>query len=65
LKYFILIQHLHYHYDLDSGTYIYKKDKEDNLFHCCLGDGDFDVMITGLRYEKGFNRWEVMLDDYV
>jgi len=65
LKYFRLIQHLHFHYDLDYGTYVEKKDKEDDLFNCCLGDDGFDVKITGLEYEKEFDRWEVLLNDYV
>ena len=64
LKYFRMIQKIHYHYDIDTGTFSNEKKVDSDLFHCPCGDYDFNVDIVGLQYGKQSNIWEVLLNDY-
>lgn len=64
LKYFRMIEKIHYHYDIDSGHFSTKVTNDAKLFQCCLGDSLYDICVTGLKYHKGGNCWEVLWNNY-
>ena len=64
LKYYRMIQMMHYHYNFNDGKFSADKIIDQKLFGCCLGDYLYDINIVGLRYVKKYNRWIVEYDDY-
>ncbi len=65
LKYYRLIQTIHYNYNFDDGTFTESVTSDAKLFRCCMGDYLYNINITGLQYKKETNQWVVNYDDYV
>ena len=65
LKYYRMIQKMHYYYNFDDGTFSSAKMVDQKLFHTCMGDYLYDINIVGLIYDKKTNVWTVEFDDYV
>lgn len=66
LKYFRLIQTIHYYYDFNQGSILPSPQKDQKFLGCCLGDELYtNALIVGIVYNKSKKEWVVSFDDYV
>ena len=65
LRYYKMLQDVHYHYDLKNSTWSDDIIKNSNLFSTALDYEYGDTFVSGITYFKENNAWVVIFNNYI